>query len=177
MSEYYIGQIMLTGFGFAQRGFALCNGQLMAVNQNQALFSLLGVQYGGDGRTTFALPDLRGRVPVGSGASADPAWQPAPYTQGALGGAENVTVLTPQLPAHTHGLIGTSTTGGARSPVGNLLGASSGEALYGPSTGAQVALAQQNLGASGGDQPHANMQPYRTISFAIALGGIFPSRN
>lgn len=176
MSEFYVGQIMLTGFNFAPRGFALCNGQLMAISQNQALFSLLGTQYGGDGRTTFALPNLQGRVPVGSGPSADPSWNPTPYTQGEMSGVENVTLLSTQLPAHTHALVGTSAAGGARTAAGNLYGTSNGEALYGPATGGQAVMAPQNLAVTGSNAPHANMQPYRVISYAIALSGIFPSR-
>lgn len=176
MSEVFLGQIMLTGFNFAPRGFALCNGQLMAISQNQALFSLLGTQYGGDGRVTFGLPNMQGRVPVGSGNSVDPGWQPSPYVQGETGGVENVTLLGNQMPTHVHGLVGTSTTGGARSPAGNLYGASSGEALY-AAAGSQVAMAPRNLANAGGSAPHENMQPYRVINFAIALSGIFPSRN
>ncbi|MEO7065998.1 MAG: tail fiber protein [Rhodanobacter sp.] len=172
MSDYFIGQIMLTGFNFAPRNFALCNGQLMPIAQNQALFALLGVQYGGDGVRTFALPDLRGRVPLNSGAATG-----ANYSAGDAGGVPSVTLNNANLPIHNHGMLGTSTAGAAKTPTGALYGNTSGtEALYAPSSGAQVVLAQQNLGAVGGNQPHNNMQPYEVVSFAIALTGIFPSR-
>lgn len=177
MSEVYLGQVMLTGFNYAPRGFALCNGQLMPISQNQALFSLLGTQYGGDGVTTFALPNLQSRVAVGSGNSVDPAWQPSPYRQGQTGGVENVSLVAGEMPSHAHALVGTTAAGGARSPQGNLYGASSGEALYGSSGGSQVPMVAQNIAAAGAGQPHDNMQPYQVINFVIALNGIFPSRN
>lgn len=177
MSEVFVGQIMMAGFSFAPRNFAQCNGQLLPISQNQALYSLLGTQYGGDGRVSFALPDLRGRVPVGSGSSADPAWQPSRYDQGQAGGAESVTLLGNQLPSHTHAMLGTNAAGTLKVPTENLYGHATGEALFGPSGGTQAVLAAQTLGMSGGGEPHANMQPYKVINFAIALTGIFPSRN
>ena len=177
MSEVYLGQVMLTGFNFAPRGFALCNGQLMAISQNQALFSLLGTQYGGDGRTTFALPNLQSRVPIGGGSSVDPTWQPSPYEQGQAGGVENVSLSAREMPAHSHAMAATTATGGVRSPVNNLYGASNGEPLYGASTGAQVPMAAQNIANAGAGQPHGNMQPYLVINYMIALSGIFPSRS
>lgn len=176
MTEVFLGQIMLTGFAFAPRGFALCNGQLLAISQNAALFSLLGTTYGGDGRTTFALPNLQGRTPVAFGASADPAWQPAPYALGEQGGVENVTLLQPQLPAHNHPCSGTSTNGSQRNPTNTLYGTNTA-AIYAPTGGAQVPLSQQSIAPVGGNQPHENMQPYDVISYCIALTGIFPSRN
>lgn len=175
MAEFFIGQIMLTGFPFAQKGFAQCNGQTMSVQQNQALFSLLGVMYGGDGRTTFLLPNLQGRAPVGAGPSSDPAWQPPPYTQGLGGGLENVTLLTASLPAHIHQVAATTQTGTARNPT-NALYATAGEPLYGASSGPQVALNPAQVGMAGGNLPHPNMQPFRVINFNIALTGVFPSR-
>lgn len=175
MSEVYLGQILLTGFSFAPKGFALCNGGLLAIAQNQALFSLLGTTYGGDGRTTFALPDLRGRTPVGFGPSADPNWNPSAYNLGEVGGAENVTLLSQQLPPHNHTINGTSSAGTQRNPSGTLYGTNTA-AIYAAS-GTQVALNPATLSAAGNTQPHPNMQPYRTISACIALQGIFPSRD
>jgi microcystin-dependent protein len=177
MAEVFMGQIMLTGFGFAQKNFALCDGRLMAVNQNQALFSLLGTEFGGDGRTTFALPDLRGRVPVGAGGSQDPNWQPASYPIGQPAGSEGVSLNSNQVPVHLHAASGTKNTGADRLPAGGLYGTSASGNLYAPVKGnGQVTLAPQTL-AAGGGQPHGNMQPFRVVNFNIALFGIFPSRS
>lgn len=175
MTEVYMGQIMLTGFAFPPRGFAACNGQLMSINQNQALFSLLGTKYGGDGVTTFALPNLQGRVPVGSGGSVDPNWQPSPYVQGTAAGVESVTLIPPNLPKHAHALTGTTAAGTTKNPTGNLYGAVDTESLYGP-TGGQAVLATQCLGAAGANLPHENMQPFNVLNFVIALSGIYPTR-
>src|SRR5579859_6633653 len=126
MSDYFLGQIMLTGFGFAPRGFALCNGQLMSISQNTALFSLLGTFYGGNGTTTFGLPDLRGRTPVGYGTSVDGGWQPSPYNIGQPFGTEAVTLLQSQMPAHNH-LLGAITQNGAVRDPDTALYASTGD--------------------------------------------------
>ncbi len=175
MSEVYIGQILLTGFNFAPKGFALCNGQILPIAQNQALFSLLGTTYGGNGTTNFALPDLRGRTPTGFGPSADPSWNPSPYNLGDIGGSENVTLLTQQLPQHNHAVNGTASPGTQRNPGGALYGTNSA-AIY-ATPGTQVALNPATIAQTGGTSPHPNMQPYRTISACIALVGIYPSRN
>ncbi|CAH0124998.1 phage tail protein [Stenotrophomonas lactitubi] len=174
MTQVFLGQIMLTGFAFAPKGFAVCNGQLLSIAQNQALFSLLGTMYGGDGRTTFALPNLQSRTPVGAGPSADGGWNPAPYVQGDVGGVESVTLLPIQVPAHSPVVNGTTTAGTARNPTGGLYG-TSGSAIFGPANGTLVPL--NGVGPGGGGQPHANLQPYTVINFVIALNGIFPSRN
>ncbi|NTJ63279.1 phage tail protein [Agrobacterium rhizogenes] len=174
MSEYFLGQIMLTGFPFAPRGFALCDGQLLNVSQNQALFSLLGTHYGGDGVTTFALPNLQSRTPVGFGSSRDPAWQPTPYEIGETGGVESVTLLEQQLPQHIHLATGTTSNGTVRNP-GNALYGTNSAAIYGASSGGQVVLANQTVTPAGNGQPHDNMQPYDVISYCIALSGVFPS--
>ena len=176
MSDYFLGQIMLTGFGFAPKGFAQCNGQLLPISQNTALFSLLGTYYGGNGQSTFALPDLRGRAPVGYGSSVDPAWQPSPYAIGQSFGAETVTVGQAQMPLHTHALGAASQAGGDRNPTNSIYGTTSGDAIYGPN-GSVVALAASQVQPSGGNQAHANMQPYQTINFNIALNGVYPSRS
>lgn len=169
MSEYFVGQIMLTGFNFAQRGFALCNGQLLPINQNQALFALLGVQYGGNGQTNFALPDLRGRTPIGAGG-------PSNYVQGTVFGVENVSLAQNQIPVHSHTLNATNQAGTARNPTNSIYGMSSGESLYGTAGSNPIPLAANQVQPAGGGAPHSNMQPSLTINFNIALTGIFPSR-
>jgi len=179
MSEYYIGQIMMTGFGFAQRGFALCNGQLLPIQQNTALFSLLGVQFGGNGTTNFQLPNLQGRTPAGGGASADPGWQPSPYVIGEVGGVESVTLTGTQLPMHTHSVGATTSTGNSKIPTNSLLGTSNNTAIPvfvagGTNT---VPLYPATISMTGGSGPHNNMQPFRVINFNIALTGIYPSRS
>jgi microcystin-dependent protein len=176
MAEYYLGQIMMTGFAFAQKGFAFCNGSILAIAQNQALFSLLGTTYGGDGVTTFGLPNLQSRTPVGFGGSADPAWQPSPYQWGETGGVENVTLLPTQLPAHNHVGNATTTAGAARSPDGALYGAPTNP-IYAAPNGRLVALAVPTVTYAGGSQSHSNIQPFEAINYNIAMTGIFPSRN
>jgi microcystin-dependent protein len=178
MTEVYLGQIMMAGFNFATRGFALCNGQLLPVQQNAALFSLLGTQYGGNGQNTFGLPDLRSRTPAGSGQSVDPSWQPVPYTQGTPFGVENVSLTSSTMPMHTHVAGVTTANGVQRGPAGQLYSniPTGGEPLY-ANPGAQVALNQATVGFAGSGQPHANIQPFTTISFAIALSGVFPARS
>lgn len=176
MSEFFIGQVMMAGFNFAPRFFAQCNGQLLPINQNQALFSLLGTQYGGNGTTNFALPDLRSRTPVGYASSVDPGWQPPSVQIGQSAGVENVTLLSTNLPAHTHALNAISTAGSTRNP-NNALYASTTVNLHGPSTGGLVPQNPQAIAPAGGNQPHPNLQPYTAINFCIALSGIFPSRN
>lgn len=176
MTEVYLGQIMLTGFGWAPRGYAMCNGQLLSISQNAALFSLLGTTYGGDGRTNFALPNLQSRVPLGFGPSFDPSWQPAPPNLGEQAGVETVTVQTSQLPVHAHNCAGTAANGGARNPTNGLYGTNA-TAIYATAGSNPVTLAPQTIASTGGGQPHANLQPYLAINFNIALSGIFPSRN
>lgn len=177
MAECYVGQIMLGGFNFAPRGFAACNGQLLPINQNQALFSLLGTMYGGDGRVNFALPNLQGSTPVHAGVSVDPNWQPTPYTQGQMAGVETVTLQTTQLPAHAHLANALNTAGAIKNPTGALYAGSGTEALYASSSaGSQVTLNASTVANSGGGGPHANMQPFRVLNFNIALTGIWPSR-
>ncbi|MES2313258.1 MAG: tail fiber protein [Pseudomonadota bacterium] len=168
MAEFFIGQVMPTGFSFAPKGFALCNGQLLPISQNQALFALLGVQYGGNGTTNFMLPDLRGRTPIGYGSN---------YPIGTVAGVENVTLTQQTLPAHNHIGNATTTAGTARNPANGLYGAVASEALYAAASGPQVVLNAGMLSPTGNDQPHQNMQPYNVINFCIALTGFFPSRN
>ena len=177
MTEVYIGQIMMTGFEFAPRNFAQCNGQILAISQNQALFSLLGVQYGGNGGTTFQLPNLQGSALYGAGASVDQSWQPAPLPAGAIGGTETATLTVPNLPIHTHALNATGVAGtGGRTAANSLLGKAA-HAVYGPLLENTVPLAPNTLNPAGGGSAHDNMQPFLAINFNIALSGIFPSRN
>ena len=181
MSEFFIGQIMMAGFSFAPKLFGQCNGQLLPIAQNQALFSLLGTQYGGDGRTTFALPDLRGRTPVGYESSVDPGWQPPVVRIGQVAGTENVTLLQTNLPTHTHSVNASTAGGDSRNAGGRIYATSISTAtppnLYAASTGTAVPQNLQTFAPVGGNQPHPNLQPYSTINFCIALQGIFPSRN
>jgi len=169
VSEPFIAEIRLVSFNFAPKGWAMCNGQLLPINQNQALFSILGTTYGGNGQTTFALPDLRGRSPVHMGAGAGLT----PRELGEVGGSSSHLLTTAELPQHTHQAFG-QTAGTTGSPS-NAVWADSGKAAYAaaPST----ALAADSISTAGGSQPHPNLPPYLTGNFVIAIEGIFPSRN
>lgn len=177
MSEYYLGQIMMAGFNFPPQYFAQCNGQLLPINQNQALFSLLGTQFGGNGVNTFQLPDMRGRTPVASGSSADTGWQPEAAPNGMVGGSENVTLLPTQLPNHGHQVLAVNAAGDNRNPTGRAFAGSGATKAYATQGGALVAQAAPSVATAGGNQAHPNMQPYTVINFCIALKGIFPSRS
>lgn len=164
--EPFLGEIQMVGFNFAPRGWALCDGQLLPISQNSALFALLGTTYGGNGQTTFALPDLRGRFPLHPGQGPGLS----PRTQGEVGGAESVVLTATQMPQHVHGLPGADEQTSDR-PDG-LVPAQGGN--YGK---AAAGTAMGNSGASGGSQAHENMPPYLGVNFVIALEGVFPSRN
>ena len=175
MSTPYLSEIKVFSFGFAPKGWAQCNGQLMSIQQNAALFSLLGTNYGGNGVTTFGLPDLRGRVPVhlgqGPGLSA--------YVQGELGGAETITLNSTGMPSHTHLMAADNEIGTAVNSLGKLFAQpvdTDPVLMYGPAS-SLVALNPGSVTSSGGNQPHSNMQPYLALNICIALQGIFPSRN
>jgi microcystin-dependent protein len=168
MAIFFLGQVMPSGYSFAPKGFAMCNGQTLPINQNQALFSLIGIQYGGNGTTNFMLPDLRGRTPVGSSSN---------YPAGMVAGVENVSLTTQNLPQHSHLGNGTTAAANVRDPVNNFYGAVASEALYAPAGNAQVVLNSATLSTVGGSQPHPNMQPFNVINFCIALTGVFPSRS
>jgi len=170
MAEPFLGEIRICSFAYAPKGWALCNGQLLSINQNQALFSLLGTFYGGDGRVNFALPNLRGRTPIHRGNS---------HVQGQQGGAEAVTLGMNQLPTHQHGLMGCSDLANANAPGLALPAARSrgGINRYAAGGSSNVAMHTDSLARSGGNQPHNNMQPYAVLNFVIALQGIFPSQN
>jgi microcystin-dependent protein len=166
MSEPFLSEIKIVSFNFAPKGWALCNGQLLPINQNQALFSLLGTTYGGDGRVNFALPNLQGRVPnhVGNG-----------FTLGEQGGETAHTVNISELPTHTHTPNGNKTNpASSASAAGNLWGFVASE--YATTTPDSV-MNPAGIGATGGNQPHQNMSPYLVLNFIIALQGIFPSQN
>jgi microcystin-dependent protein len=170
MSNNFIGEIQLYSFGFAPRGWAFCAGQLLPIQQNQALFSLLGTTYGGNGTTNFALPDLRSRVPVhwGNGAGLPSV------TLGERAGVENVTLTQSEMPAHSHTPIASSAGPTVGTPVGNTWATGTPAAYGSPPNSAMAAAALANAGAS---QPHPNIQPTIALNFCIALQGIFPSRN
>jgi microcystin-dependent protein len=163
--DAYIGEIRLVSFNYPPRGWAFCNGQLLPINQNQALFSLLGTTFGGNGQTTFALPDLRGRVPlhVGSG-----------HTLGERAGEEAHTVSLAEMPAHLHPVGASSVGATTQQPAGNFLAAAND--VYRAPT-ALRAMHPATVSNTGGSQPHENRQPLLVLSFCIALQGIFPSRN
>ena len=165
MAEPFLSEIRIMSFVFAPKGWALCNGQLLPINQNQALFSLLGTTFGGDGRVNFALPDLRSRTPIHVGSG---------HTLGEKGGEQAHTTSIAELPTHTHVLNGSSANGAVNSPNGNLLG-SANNVYHAPTS--LVSLNPGSVTNVGGSQPHLNMQPFLTLSFCIALQGIFPSPN
>ncbi len=166
MAEPFLSEIRLMSFGFAPKGWALCNGQLLPINQNQALFALLGTTYGGDGRSNFALPDLQGRAPIHVGSG---------HTLGERGGEQAHTVAISELPTHTHRLaVSSATSGGNANPSGRVLGGGN-NAYHAPTS--LTTMNPATVTGTGGSQPHLNMQPFLTINFSIALQGIFPSPN
>ncbi len=170
MAEPFLAEIRLMSFNFAPQGWALCNGQLLPINQNQALFALLGTTYGGNGQTTFALPNLQSRTPIHVGAG---------HTLGEIGGAQAHTLSIAELPTHIHMANGASDIADAALPGDNLLAAvdvtTFGNAYGGPSN--LVALHPSAVSNVGGSQPHQNMQPFLALTYCIALQGIFPSQN
>lgn len=165
MSEPFLSEIKIVSFNFPPKGWALCNGQFLPINQNQALFALLGTTFGGNGQTTFALPNLRGRVPIHMADN---------HGLGEAAGSTSVTINIQQLPQHIHGLVATNNNGAVKSPTNNFLGAVNG--VYGPAA-SLTTLTPASVTSVGGSQPHNNMMPYLVLNFIIALQGIFPSRN
>jgi microcystin-dependent protein len=166
MGTPFLGELRIVAFNFAPKGWAECNGQFLPINQNQALFSLLGTMYGGNGQTTFALPDLRGRTPlhVGSG-----------FIQGQAGGQEAHTITMAEMPAHNHFVQASKNNGDSQTGAGLVLGQVAGR-LYTDPPG-NTTLAPGTIGNVGGNQPHENRQPFTVLNVVIALQGIFPSRN
>ena len=170
MAEPFLSEIRIMSFVFPPKGWALCNGQLMPINQNQALFSLLGTTFGGDGRVNFALPDFRGRAPIHVGSG---------HTLGERGGETSHTLNQSEVPTHTHGVVVSEAQGNAVNPnfggAGRLLAKDPGNAYAPPAAAPKAALVADSVTTVGGSQAHENMQPFLTLSFCIALQGIFPS--
>lgn len=166
MAEPFLSEIRIMSFGFPPKGWALCDGQLLPINQNQGLFSLLGTTYGGDGRVNFGLPNLQGRTPIHMGSS---------HTLGEKGGEQGHTLSISEIPTHVHVLNGTSNDGGAAIAPNNLV-AKSASQLYQAADSNLVAMNPAALASVGGSQAHLNMQPFLVLNFSIALQGIFPSQ-
>lgn len=166
MAEPFLSEIRIFSFSFAPRGWALCNGQLLPINQNQALFSLLGTTFGGDGRVNFGLPDLQGRTPIHTGSG---------HTLGERGGEQAHTLTISEIPAHMHTLAASSSaTGGNANPTNRFLGGGA-NVYHAPAN--PTSLTPGSLDSFGGSQAHLNMQPFLVLNFCIALQGIFPSQN
>ncbi|HLE63674.1 MAG TPA: tail fiber protein [Pyrinomonadaceae bacterium] len=175
MADPFVAEIRIFGFNFAPRGWALCDGQLMPISQNTALFSLLGTTYGGDGKSTFALPNLQGSAPMHPGQGPGLSL----YDLGQSGGSETVTLLQSEIPAHAHALRVASDEGdlNAPSPIRSLARSNGGFAYQATTNTNLTPMAFQALAPAGGGLPHNNMQPYLTLSFNIALQGVFPPRS
>ncbi len=165
MTSPFLGEVRIVSFNFPPKGWALCNGQFLPINQNQGLFSLLGTMYGGDGRVNFALPNLQGRVPLHMGNG---------FVQGQAGGEAAHTLSISELPTHMHSVGASSAGASVSAPVGNLW-ADAGKNNYNNAT--NTSMAPQAIGNTGGSQAHNNMSPYLVLVFCIALQGIFPSQN
>lgn len=167
MSECFIGEIRMFSGNYAPQGWEMCNGQLLPISQNQVLYTLLGITYGGDGITTFALPDLRGRVPIHKSTA---------YPLGAKAGTETVTLTPGQMPSHTHAAAAQSAVGTATSPSNAYWAATTTTNIYTNTNTGLVAMAPNSVSMAGGSLPHDNMMPYLGISFIISTQGIFPSQ-
>lgn len=165
MSNPYVGEIRMFGGNFAPAGWMFCEGQLLSIAENETLFNLIGTTYGGDGQSTFALPDLRGRLPIHAGNG---------FILAQTGGAEEVTLTVQQIPGHTHQEMATTGAGANSSPANGVLSKPVGN-IYNTVASNQVNMAAQAIGPVGGSQPHTNFQPYLCIDFIISLFGIFPS--
>lgn len=175
MADLFIGQIIEVGFNFAPSGCAYCNGQLMSIAQNPALFALIGTTFGGDGQQTFGLPDLQGRTPI----HMDQGPGLTNRVIGEKSGSETVTLTISQLPQHTHQLLAYGSAGSSRTAQNNLLGSESQNktSFYSPAPSPNVLMDPRSLANTGGNQPHTNIQPYLAVNYCIALLGIFPTRN
>jgi microcystin-dependent protein len=179
MSDQFVAEIRIFPFNFAPTGWATCDGQTMPISQNTALFSLLGTTYGGDGKSTFALPDLRGSAPMQPGQGSGLSLRDL----GQIGGSDSVTLLTTEIPVHTHTAQVSNATATLAAPAGNVpariaysTGTQSGTGVAYSANTPTVQMAPQALSIAGGSQPHNNLQPYLTLTFCIALQGIFPQR-
>jgi microcystin-dependent protein len=166
VGQPFLGEVKLISWNFPPKGWAFCNGQFLPINQNQALFSILGTMYGGDGRTTFALPDLRGRAAIHQGSG---------FTVGQNGGQEFHTLIISEMPAHNHIVTASDTQGDKNTVLGNILAREVGNP-YG-AFGSPTTLHPTTVSSVGGSQPHENRQPYLVVNFIIALQGVFPSQN
>ena len=164
MAQPYIGEIRMFAGNFAPAGWNFCDGSILPISENEALFQLIGTTYGGDGQSTFAVPDMRGRIPLHFGSN---------FVQGETGGAEDVTLTVNQIPAHTHSLLATGGIGNQKSPGGSVLSQSPQIALYYEDV--PDSNMANSVGPVGGSQPHTNFQPYLCVDFIISLFGIFPS--
>ena len=170
MSEPFLSEIKIVAFNYPPKGWAFCNGQFMPINQNQALFALLGTTYGGNGKSNFALPDLQGSAPLHPGQGQGLSL----YDLGQQGGSETVTLLESEMPAHTHALRGVEDDASFLGPANMFL--ASGNQMYTTAVANTTNLAPQALAPAGGSLPHNNMMPYLTLNFCIALQGVFPAR-
>lgn len=168
MAEPFLGEVRIWGLDFAPKGWSFCDGRLMQINQNQALFSLIGTTFGGNGTTSFGLPNLQGRVPMHPGGSI--------RQQGTTGGTETVTLTQVEMPQHSHAVAAASATGGTNQPADHVFAGAEGATTYsGPSN--LVQMAQGSVSDNGGGQAHTNLQPTLALTFTIALQGIYPSRS
>jgi microcystin-dependent protein len=173
MADPFVAEIRIFPFNFAPKGWAFCNGQLLPLSQNTALFSLLGTTYGGDGKSTFALPNLQGSAPMHPGQGPGLSL----HDLGEQAGSETVTLLVSEIPAHSHTMMASTQDGGDSHPQNNLLAQGIGVGMYtDENTGPFVNMNPNTLPPAGGSLPHNNMQPYLTLSFCIALQGVFPPR-
>jgi microcystin-dependent protein len=173
MANPFVGQLALVPFNFAPKGWALCDGQLLAISQNTALFSLLGTQYGGDGKSNFALPNLQGSIPISFGQG--PGLQD--HFIGESGGSDTVTLLTTEMPQHNHAMMADATPGNSTSPAGDAPARIPGGTPYAPGNSAlNQTMSANSLTPAGGDQPHNNLMPYLTLNWIIAMQGVFPPR-
>jgi microcystin-dependent protein len=172
MADPFVAEIRIFPFNFAPKGWAWCDGQLLPLSQNTALFSLLGTTYGGNGKSNFALPDLRGQAPMHHGQGPGLSL----HDLGESGGSETVTLLESEIPAHSHTLYCRGAQGNRTSPKGNSIARLAGATPYSTSLSTPVAMAGESLAPGGGDAPHNNLQPFLTLYFCIALQGVFPPR-
>lgn len=172
MSESYIGEIRMFAGTFAPQGWAFCDGSLVSIAEYESLFNLIGTTYGGDGQSTFALPDLRGRVPIHQGTGPGLST----HTIGEMGGTESVTLMTSQMPVHNHAAMANNAGGNADTPANNFWSASTTTTQYVPGSEANTGMGASAIVYAGGNQPHDNMLPFTAISFIISLYGIYPSQ-
>ena len=174
MSDPYLGEIRMFGGNFAPRGWSFCDGSLLAISQNDALFALLGTTYGGDGQQTFAVPDLRGRLPIHMGAQTGGPT----YVIGQSAGSETVTLTSAQMPSHTHSLMASQSPADGADPRDSILAGSDTQNFYGPpNPDKSSAMSPGFVSQTGGSQPHDNVQPFQCVTFIIALEGVFPSQS